>query len=159
MMPEKPLRVLRNEAEDPDRPVVTRHSLREAWGSLSILLAEDNPVNQRLAIHFIERLGHTVRLAQTGREALDVLEEEAFDLILMDIEMPEMDGVEATKRIREREATEGGHIPIVAMTAHALIGDRERFLEAGMDDYISKPISRDRLRDVVRTAGQRSVTS
>jgi CheY-like chemotaxis protein len=77
----------------------------------------------------------------------------------MDVEMPEMGGVETTRRIREREASEGGHIPIVAMTAHALIGDREQFVEADMDDYISKPISQDRLREVVRTAGQRSVNS
>lgn len=73
--------------------------------------------------------------------------------------MPEMGGVETTRRIREREASEGGHIPIVAMTAHALIGDREQFVEADMDDYIYKPISQDRLREVVRTAGQRSVNS
>jgi len=153
------LLTLAGEDEDTRTPLVTRHSLREAWDELRILLAEDNRVNQVLAIHILERLGHTVRLAETGREALDLLEKEDFDLILMDIEMPEMGGVEATKRIREREATEGGHIPIVAMTAHALIGDREQFVEAGMDDYISKPISQDRLREVVRTAGQRSLNS
>ncbi|MCH7990791.1 MAG: response regulator [Gemmatimonadetes bacterium] len=150
---------LAGEDEDTRTPLVTRHSLREAWDELRILLAEDNRVNQVLAIHILERLGHTVRLAETGREALDLLEKEDFDLILMDVEMPEMGGVETTKRIREREATEGGHIPIVAMTAHALIGDREQFVEAGMDDYISKPISQDRLREVVRTAGHRSVNS
>ncbi len=150
---------LAGEDEDTRTPLVTRHSLREAWDELRILLAEDNRVNQVLAIHILERLGHTVRLAETGREALDLLEKEDFDLILMDVEMPEMGGVETTKRIREREATEGGHIPIVAMTAHALIGDREQFVEAGMDDYISKPISQDRLREVVRTAGQRLVNS
>ena len=121
---------------------------------LRVLVVEDNRVHQRLAIHFIERLGHTVRLAETGGAALDVLEEEAFDLILMDIEMPEMDGVEATRRIRDREATEGGHIPIVAITA---LADRERFLEAGMDDYISKPIDADRLREVLREVAQASV--
>ena len=150
------LLTLGHEDEDTDAPLVTRHRIREAWDTLHILLAEDDRVNQLLATHILERLGHTLCLAETGREALDLLEEEDFDLVLMDIEMPEMDGVEATRQIREREATEGGHIPIVPMTAHALVGDRERFVEAGMDDYISKPISQERLREVVRTVGQAS---
>ena len=133
--------------------LVTRHSLREAWQSLRVLLAEDNQVNQRLAQAILERLGHRVTHAKTGREVLDLWENEIFDLILMDIQMPEMGGVEATAIIREREAERGGHIPIVAMTAHAMAGDRERFLAAGMDEYISKPISQERLREVVRTLG------
>ena len=133
--------------------LVTRHSLREAWQSLRVLLAEDNQVNYRLAIAILERLGHDVTHAKTGLEALDLWEREPFDLILMDIQMPEMGGVEATTRIREREAETGGHIPIVAMTAHAMAGDRERFLAAGMDEYISKPISQERLREVVRNLG------
>ena len=133
--------------------LVTRHSLREAWQSLRVLLAEDNQVNQRLAQAILERLGHRVTHAKTGREVLELWEKERFDLILMDIQMPEMGGVEATTIIREREAERGGHIPIVAMTAHAMAGDRERFLAAGMDEYISKPISQERLREVVRTLG------
>ena len=137
-----------------DAQLVTRHSLREAWQSLRVLLAEDNQVNQRLAIAILERLGHRVTLAETGREVIDLWERERFDLILMDIQMPEMGGVEATELIREREAETGAHIPIVAMTAHAMAGDRERFLASGMDEYISKPISQERLREVVRNLGE-----
>ncbi|MGD8281515.1 MAG: response regulator, partial [Gemmatimonadota bacterium] len=139
----------------PAEGVVTRHSLREAWQSLRVLLVEDNRVNQRLAHAILERLGHEVTLASNGREALEVIESGEYDLVLMDIQMPEMGGVEATRRIREREARDGGHIPIVAMTAHAMRGDRERFLAAGMDEYISKPISQERLREVVRNLGAR----
>jgi two-component system, sensor histidine kinase and response regulator len=137
--------------------LVTRHSLREARLSLNILLAEDNRVNQRLATHLLERFGHKVHLATTGKKVLQALEKDHFDVILMDIQMPDMDGVEATAKIRERETQHGTYIPIVAMTAHAAVGDRERFLAAGMDDYISKPISRDRLREVLR--GIRCTTS
>ena len=116
-----------------------------------MLVAEDNHVNQQLAIHMLVRFGHTVRVARTGNEVLQALDNEDFDVVLMDIQMPEMDGVEATVEIRAREAQAGGgaHIPIVAMTAHAMVGDRERFLAAGMDDYVSKPISKDRLREVL----------
>ena len=134
--------------------LVTRHSLRETRLNLDVLLAEDNPVNQKLAVHMLQRFGHTVRLVENGREVLEAMEEQRFDVILMDIQMPEMDGVEATRRIREREARDGGFTPIVAMTAHAMVGDRERFLEAGMDDYVTKPISRDRLRSVLRGIGR-----
>jgi PAS domain S-box-containing protein len=134
--------------------LVTRHSLREAWQSLRVLLAEDNEVNQRLATAILERLGHRVTHARNGREVLELSAKDSFDLILMDIQMPEMGGVEATQLIREREAKEGGHMPIVAMTAHAMAGDRERFLAAGMDEYISKPISQERLREVVRNLGK-----
>ncbi|HET9948363.1 MAG TPA: response regulator [Longimicrobiales bacterium] len=139
--------------------LITRHSLREAWQSLRILLAEDNEVNRRLAVAILERLGHTVEVAVTGREAVEKVERGDFDLVLMDIQMPEMGGVEATQRIREREARVGGHLPIVAMTAHAMAGDRERFLEAGMDDYVSKPISQERLREVVRNLGRRAAAA
>jgi CheY-like chemotaxis protein len=134
--------------------LVTRHSLREAWGSLRVLLAEDNQVNQRLAVHILERLGHQVQVARNGAEAVSLFEQSPFDLVLMDIQMPEMGGEEATRRIREIEAKRGGHIPIVAMTAHAMKGDRERFLESGMDEYVSKPISQERLREVLRTLGR-----
>jgi CheY-like chemotaxis protein/HPt (histidine-containing phosphotransfer) domain-containing protein len=109
-------------------------------GPLQILLAEDSLVNQKLAVALLERHGHAVVVANNGREAIAALESRAFDLVLMDVQMPEMDGLEATAMIRAREKHSGAHIPVVAMTAHALKGDRERCLEAGMDDYISKPI-------------------
>jgi CheY-like chemotaxis protein len=107
---------------------------------LWILLAEDHPVNRRLAVLILERRGHRVTSVQNGREALVALERHSFDLILMDIQMPEMDGLEATLLIREREKGTGHHIPILAMTAHAMKGDREKCLAAGMDDYVTKPI-------------------
>jgi CheY-like chemotaxis protein len=107
---------------------------------LRVLLAEDNPVNQRVAARLLEKRGHHVALAINGREALAWLERERFDLILMDVQMPELDGIETTAIIRQREKREGGHIPIVALTAHAMHGDRERCLDAGMDNYVNKPI-------------------
>jgi len=112
----------------------------EGGKSLRILLAEDNVVNQRLAIRLLEKQGHTVVVANNGREAVNALEESGFDLALMDIQMPEMSGLEVTSYVRARERTSGEHLPIVAMTAFAMTGDRERCLEAGMDGYISKPI-------------------
>ncbi len=148
------LTLARGQDAPSEKSLVTRHSLREAWEGLRVLLAEDNQVNQRLAVHILERLGHTVSLATNGREVLELLESSPFDLVLMDIQMPEMGGVEATERIRAREKDEGGHIPIIAMTAHAMAGDRERFLAAGMDEYISKPISQERLREAVRSLGR-----
>jgi len=148
------LTVAREDEAPSEANVVTRHSLREAWQSLRVLLVEDNRVNQRLAVAILERLGHHVQVASNGREAVEAVEASAFDLVLMDIQMPEMGGIEATGMIREREAVEGGHVPIVAMTAHAMTGDRERFLGAGMDEYISKPISQERLREVVRSLGE-----
>ncbi|HEV2350211.1 MAG TPA: response regulator [Terriglobia bacterium] len=128
--------------------LVTRHSLREVHRIYRILLAEDNPVNQTLAIRLLEKQGHTVLVAGTGREALAALQEPSargFDLILMDVQMPEMDGFEATTRIRKSEKLTGQRIPIIAMTAHAMTGDRERCLAAGMDGYIAKPIHQDEL--------------
>jgi PAS domain S-box-containing protein len=148
------LTVARGREDHRESSVVTRHSLREAWESLKVLLVEDNKVNQRLAVAILERLGHDVTVASNGREGLEAVARTRFDLVLMDIQMPEMGGVEATAKIREREAVEGGHLPIVAMTAHAMAGDRERFLAAGMDEYISKPISQERLREVVRSLGR-----
>jgi len=120
--------------------MITRHSLREAQRKLRILLAEDNVVNQKLAARFIEKRGHAVMVVGSGREALAALETGSFDAILMDVQMPEMDGFEATAAIRNKEKTTGQHIPIIAMTAYAMRGDRERCLAAGMDSYISKPI-------------------
>jgi PAS domain S-box-containing protein len=107
---------------------------------LRVLLAEDNPVNQRLAMRILERLGHNVQVVSNGKEALGRAQAEEFDVILMDVQMPEMDGLEATRAIRNAEAGTGKHVPIVAMTAHAMKGDREKCLSAGMDGYLSKPI-------------------
>ena len=112
----------------------------EALPALHILLVEDNPINARMAQRMLQKQGHRTTLAADGYEALAELENGRFDLVLMDVQMPEMDGLEATRRIRERELATGGHVPIVAMTAHAMIGDRERCLEAGMDGYVSKPV-------------------
>ncbi len=113
---------------------------RASSRSLRILLAEDNLINRRVASGILNKAGHTVVAAHDGAEALAWLDREAFDLVLMDVQMPVMDGFEATRRIRQIEAERGGHVPIAAMTAHAMKGDRERCLEAGMDDYVSKPI-------------------
>jgi CheY-like chemotaxis protein len=117
--------------------------------SLKILLVEDSLVNQKLAAAILTKEGHQVLVAHHGRDALRQLECETFDLILMDIQMPEMDGVEATRAIRGKEERTGQHIPIIALTAHALEGDRERFLSAGMDHYISKPIHTEEMLEVI----------
>jgi two-component system sensor histidine kinase/response regulator len=109
-------------------------------GPLKVLLAEDSLVNRKLAVAMLEKYGHKVVATNNGREALGALESQDFDLILMDVQMPEMDGLEATRTIRAQERQTGKHIPIVAITAHALKGDRERCLEAGMDGYVAKPI-------------------
>ena len=111
-----------------------------AANRLRILLAEDNVVNQRVAIRLLEKQGHSIVLASNGREAVAAVEREAFDVVLMDVQMPDMSGLEATALIRRRELTTGDHLPIIAMTAHAMKGDREACLDAGMDSYISKPI-------------------
>ncbi len=121
-------------------PLVTRHSIREQRRSWQILLAEDNHVNQAVAKGVLGKRGHRIEIANDGREALEKIKNETFDLVLMDVQMPVMDGLEATGLIRQMEKTTGGHIPIIAMTAHALKGDRERCLAAGMDGYVSKPI-------------------
>ncbi|WP_176049685.1 CHASE domain-containing protein [Burkholderia sp. BCC1644] len=120
-----------------------------------VLLVEDNPINQRLALRLLEKLGHRAELASNGREALDKLERGSFDVVLMDIQMPEMDGLAATREWRAREQHgEHDRLPIIAMTAHAMQGDRERCLAAGMDGYVSKPVAVDTLvREIERVIG------
>jgi two-component system, sensor histidine kinase and response regulator len=117
---------------------------------LRILLAEDNPVNQRVALHILQKAEHSVLAVGNGREALEALARENFDVVLMDVQMPEMDGFEATDAIRTQEKITGGHLPIIAMTAHAMKGDRDRCLEGGMDDYVSKPVRADDLLRVLQ---------
>jgi signal transduction histidine kinase/CheY-like chemotaxis protein/ligand-binding sensor domain-containing protein len=123
-----------------DRPAgsATDHPVRMAHGR--VLLAEDNAVNQRLALRMLERRGYAVDVASTGREALALIASTAFDFVLMDVQMPEMNGFEATRAIRTTERASGRHLPIIALTAHAMKGDRERCIEAGMDGYVAKPI-------------------
>ncbi len=129
----------------PRPALVTRHTLREARRKLSVLVVEDNPVNQQLARRLLEKEGHKATVAAGGREALKKLDQEQFDLVLMDVQMPDMDGYETTAEIRRREKVTGVHIPVLAMTARAMKGDRERCLAAGMDGYVSKPIQAEHL--------------
>jgi len=124
---------------------------RARRGGLHVLLAEDNEVNQLVATRILEKLGHRVTVVSSGREAVSAVQSGTFDIIAMDVQMPEMDGLEATAEIRRRERTTGTHIPIIAMTAHAMKGDRERCLEAGMDGYTSKPIRITELEQAIAT--------
>ena len=130
---------------------VRRTAAREKTRGLRILLAEDIPANQKLATRLLEKRGHTVVVAANGREALGALAKHPFDLVLMDVQMPEMDGLTAAAAIRKKEKTTGAHIPLVAMTAHATKGDRERCLAAGMDAYISKPIQTQKLFETIES--------
>jgi PAS domain S-box-containing protein len=125
---------------------------------MRVLLAEDNPVNQRLALRMLEKLGHSVNIAKNGKEAVKKARSGAYDVIVMDVQMPEMDGLEATAAIRAAETRTGMHVPIVAMTAHAMKGDRERCFAAGMDGYLSKPIRMEDLDQVLAAMGSRNIT-
>jgi CheY-like chemotaxis protein/HPt (histidine-containing phosphotransfer) domain-containing protein len=131
-------------------PIVTRHSISEdRKRRIRILLAEDNMINQELAVGILEKVGYRADAVSNGKEVLSALEKGFYDLILMDVQMPEMDGFEATAAIRRKERENGKHIPIIAMTAHAMKGDRERCLEAGMDDYLTKPIQPQSLIEII----------
>jgi PAS domain S-box-containing protein len=141
----------------PGRPAKIRASAarkpsRHVKRPLRVLLAEDNPVNQELVVQLLTRRGHTVIVAENGRQAIASLERHPFDLVLMDVQMPEMGGLDATQAIRDKEKSTGGHIPIFAMTAHAMQGDRERCLAAGMDGYLAKPIEPKAFVDTIEAA-------
>jgi two-component system, sensor histidine kinase and response regulator len=143
-------------ANDENQPsLITRHSLRVSKRGLSLLLVEDNPVNRKLAVKMLEKMGHRVSTAGNGRQALEILDRESFDAVFMDVQMPEMDGYEATATIRSKERATGEHVPIIAMTAHAMKGDRERCLEVGMDGYVAKPINSAELFDTLETLMER----
>jgi signal transduction histidine kinase/CheY-like chemotaxis protein len=137
----------------------SRHSPIAAINQLSILLVEDNAVNRTLAVRLLAKRGHSVTVAVNGKEALAMLEARTFDLIFMDVQMPEMDGLEATRAIREIEKSSGTHVPIVAMTAHAMAGDEVRFREAGMDDYVSKPMKSEVLTELLKRYASVSLSS
>ena len=135
-------------------PLVTRYSLQDArdpTAVLRILVAEDNLVNQRLVVRLLEKRGHRVALAATGQEAVEALNKGTFDLVLMDVQMPEMDGLEATQIIREKEKKTGKHQPIIALTAHAMSGDRDRCIAAGTDGYLTKPIRTEELDQILQS--------
>jgi two-component system sensor histidine kinase/response regulator len=152
------IRVLHAKQEGLAMPLVTRDALRDEGDflrSLRILLAEDNRVNQKIAIRLLEKRGHHAVLAANGKEALEALSQASFDLVLMDVHMPDMDGIEATMAIREKEKSTGLHQPVIAMTALAMKGDRERCLAAGMDGYLSKPIDLQQLDDVLAAYADR----
>ncbi|MCY3788580.1 MAG: response regulator, partial [Gemmatimonadetes bacterium] len=127
----------------------------ESWGRTArrILLAEDGAINQQVAVRLLEERGHSVAVVNNGRAAVEQVAAQPFDVVLMDVQMPEMDGIEATAAIRRAEAQTGGHVPIIAMTAHAMKGDRDRFLAAGMDGYVAKPVRPHELYAAVEGGG------
>ena len=136
-------------ADTASRDLVTRHDVPMQSRKLRILLAEDNRINQAVAVKTLEKMGHQPSVARDGREALAALETSSYDLVFMDVQMPDMDGLTATRKIREREKHTGAHIPIIAMTAHAMKGDRERCLGAGMDGFLTKPVSTPQIEEAI----------
>jgi CheY-like chemotaxis protein len=130
--------------------IITRHSLKDqaAAERARVLLAEDNPVNQKVMVRTLEKLGYRVDVAKDGREAVKAVQGGDYDLVLMDCEMPELDGYEATRVIRDAEVDEQ-HIPIVALTANVMDGNREKCLQCGMDDHVIKPVKRQVLAEVL----------
>ena len=134
-------------------PATSAPATKPATVPLRVLLAEDNPVNQRLAVAILNKRGHTVVVAGDGRQAVEAFERERFDVALMDVQMPELNGFEATAKIREQEKATGERLPIIALTAHAMTGDRERCLASGMDDYLAKPLNATGLIEAVERHG------
>ncbi len=145
------IRAVMELASTPAAPVLVQ-TRGAGGGGLRVLAAEDNVVNQALVMRLMEKAGNAVTIANNGREVLAALDRAEFDVVLMDVQMPEMDGFATTAAIRERERARGGHIPIVAMTAHAMKGDAERCLAAGMDGYVSKPVDRAKLFQAIAQA-------
>jgi CheY-like chemotaxis protein len=147
------MRMLQSDIDAPKlQPVATRHLLRKARATARVLLVEDNPVNQLLSKKMLEKYGYEVVTVANGLEALSLLEEQSFQLALVDVQMPEMDGLELTQAIRDRERISGSYLPIIAMTARALQGDREGCLVAGMDSYVSKPVDTKELLEAIESA-------
>ncbi len=146
---------------DKDQPMTLRKTagdaIKQAEQPLRVLLAEDHIVNQELAMGILELAGHITTLARNGKEAVDLLSRQEFDVVLMDVQMPEMDGFQATGIIRDREKETGGHIPIIAMTAHAMSGYKEKCLDAGMDDYLSKPVRANQLLEFLSRIAPRTI--
>jgi CheY-like chemotaxis protein len=145
-------RLLGGEAPGELQSVITRFAIKNgptSPTSLRILVAEDNAVNQKLIVRLLEKRGHFVHVVPNGREAVDILKEREFDLVLMDMQMQVMDGFEATIEIRKCEKPGGIHLPIVALTAYAMKGDRDRCLTAGMDGYLTKPIRGNELDEIL----------
>jgi PAS domain S-box-containing protein len=148
-----------NAVDEKPPPASTERPPLASLPPLRVLLVEDSPINQRLAVALLQKHGHHVTVANDGLEAVATLESQAFDLVLMDVQMPEMDGYEATAKIRQRERQTGRHIPIVAMTAHAMKGDRESCLAAGMDGYVAKPIRAQQVFEAIAAALRRQADS
>ena len=134
-------------------PLITQNSLHVASHQLQILVAEDNPVNEAVIVRALQKMGHQPVVAHDGKEALSLVSSRSFDVVFMDVQMPEMDGLAATRAIRESEKNTGDHLPIFAMTAHAMKGDRERCLQAGMDGYISKPLRFSEIESTLASLG------
>ncbi len=142
--------------KDDSVKLLTRHTLRQTRRRLRVLLAEDNAINRELVVRLLSNRGHTVVVAANGKQAVSALETQSFDAVLMDVQMPEMDGFEATAAIRQKEKAIGTHVPIIALTAHAMKGDRERCLAGGMDGYVSKPVQAEELIKAVEGLGGNS---
>jgi two-component system sensor histidine kinase/response regulator len=156
--PQKLLESIRDVVRKPFSEAVPQPSAKSLCiRPLRILVAEDNVVNQKVTTTMLAKMGHEVTLAETGAEAVERWSEREFDLILMDVHMPQMDGLNATQRIRTREQATGTHTPIVAMTAHALSEDRELCLSTGMDDYVAKPVSRRNLEQAIARHAARPI--
>jgi two-component system sensor histidine kinase/response regulator len=134
-----------NRQKNESAPLLTRHTLRQTRRRLHVLLAEDNAINRELVVRLLSNRGHSVVVASNGKQAVSALETQSFDVVLMDVQMPEMDGFEATAVIRQKDKAIGTHVPIIALTAHAMKGDRERCLAGGMDGYVSKPVQAEEL--------------